>query len=90
MKPLVFILLYAVVANAWLPDDHGLFDKRRRLSKPHSPYSRKIRGVNLGSLFVVEPWMIPKEWANMGCEGTNSEFDFVKALGQRKSEQGVP
>lgn len=27
----------------------------------------KIRGVNLGGLFIVEPWMMPGEWSSMGC-----------------------
>ena len=41
-----------------------------------------IRGVNLGSLFIVEPWMASDEWANMGCGSAKSEFDCVSALGQ--------
>lgn len=42
----------------------------------------KIRGVNLGGLFVVEPWMMQDEWSAMGCGGKTSEFDCVLALGQ--------
>ncbi|KAJ3380280.1 hypothetical protein HDU84_006047, partial [Entophlyctis sp. JEL0112] len=41
-----------------------------------------IRGVNLGSLFVFEPWMSSTQWASMGCAGTASEFDCVSAMGQ--------
>jgi len=42
----------------------------------------KVRGVNLGSLFIVEPWMMSNSWSTMGCGGQNSEFDCVSALGQ--------
>ena len=41
-----------------------------------------IRGVNLGSLFVFEPWIAESEWSNIGCGGTASEFDCGKKLGQ--------
>ena len=33
------------------------------------PAAGKIRGVNLGSLFVVEPWMAADAWSAMGCGG---------------------
>ncbi|KAI9729166.1 MAG: hypothetical protein M1834_007073 [Cirrosporium novae-zelandiae] len=46
------------------------------------PYTLPIRGVNLGSLFVFEPWLAETEWTRIGCEGKNSEFDCVSALGQ--------
>ena len=41
-----------------------------------------IRGVNLGSLFVFEPWIAEQEWSKIGCGGQNSEFDCGKKLGQ--------
>lgn len=85
MKLIAFFFLFATVTHAWLPADRGLFKGKGRLSKPRYPGSEKIRGVNLGSLFVVEPWMIQKEWTAMGCAGTNSEFDCVKALGQAEA-----
>ncbi len=46
------------------------------------PGSGKIRGVNLGSLFVYEPWIARDNWNNMGCAGLESEFDCVMHLGQ--------
>ncbi|KAL0635795.1 hypothetical protein Q9L58_005228 [Maublancomyces gigas] len=46
------------------------------------PAADKIRGVNLGGLFIVEPWMMSDEWNAMGCGGTQSEFDCVLRLGQ--------
>jgi len=47
------------------------------------PASGKIRGVNLGGLFIVEPWMMPDEWNTMGCSAYGSEFDCVSGLGQQ-------
>jgi len=41
-----------------------------------------IRGVNLGGLFIVEPWMMSSEWAAMGCSAYQSEFDCVSGIGQ--------
>lgn len=46
----------------------------------------KIRGVDLGSLFVFEPWMASDIWANnIGCGNQNSEFDCVNYLGQSQA-----
>lgn len=39
---------------------------------------RKIYGVNLGSWLVVEPWMLPQEWLNMGGE---NNCDCTKCIG---------
>ena len=48
------------------------------------PMNPTIRGVNLGSLFVFEPWIGVSTWTNkMGCtdSGYNSEFDCMLKLG---------
>lgn len=42
----------------------------------------KIRGVNVGTMFVFEPWIDQDEWSSMGCSGQESEFDCVSSLGQ--------
>lgn len=47
----------------------------------------KIRGVNLGSLFVFEPWIATTEWSNIGCGGQESEFDCVMNTGQQRSNE---
>lgn len=47
------------------------------------PY--KIRGVNLGSLFIVEPWMSSNIWKSIGCGNTASEWDCVSTLGRDKA-----
>ena len=49
------------------------------------PSNLPIRGVSLGSQFIVEPWMANDEWNSMGCGGTNSEFDCVSKLGQAQA-----
>ncbi|KAF8512338.1 glycoside hydrolase superfamily [Gautieria morchelliformis] len=57
----------------------------------------KVYGVNLGSWLVLEPWMLPNEWARMGgdlcflngscADCAASEFDLVKKLGQEKADE---
>jgi len=54
----------------------------RSATKRWLPASGKIRGVNLGSMFVFEPWIAENEWNSMGCGPYNSEFDCVSGLGQ--------
>lgn len=85
------------LASAWLPGEHrdifssdgkNLFNQTIPSSSSNGtekrwlPASGKIRGVNLGSLFVFEPWIGESEWSSMGCGGQKSEFDCVMHLGQ--------
>ena len=44
------------------------------LTKRWLPGKTPIRGVNLGSQFIIEPWMASTEWNSMGCGGSKSEF----------------
>ena len=96
-----FALLALLVshASAWFPevqkhilaaDGTNLFSdnetaQSNTTSKRWLPASGKIRGVNLGSLFIFEPWLASTEWSNMGCGSYNSEFDCVSALGQSQA-----
>ncbi|KAH9851872.1 glycoside hydrolase family 5 protein [Lenzites betulinus] len=57
------------------------------LQKAAAAASGKIYGVNLGGWLVLEPWMLPAEWAAMGGESCNtcsdciaSEFAFAQAF----------
>ncbi|KAK3940397.1 endo-beta-1,6-glucanase [Diplogelasinospora grovesii] len=94
------LAVLASVGHAWLPsvDDHhagarklvdrngfSLFnDTTFGHEKRWLPASGKIRGVNLGSLFVYEPWIASNTWTNtMQCTGSgyNSEFDCMTKLG---------
>ena len=42
----------------------------------------EVRGVNLGSHFLAEPWMMNDEWNSMGCGNYLSEFECVRHIGQ--------
>jgi hypothetical protein len=88
---------FLLPASAWLPGVHktlvsengtNLFNstpgyyRNSTKTKRWTPASGKIRGVNLGSMFVFEPWIAETAWSNMGCGSYNSEFDCVSGLGQ--------
>jgi glucan endo-1,6-beta-glucosidase len=95
---------FAFTALAWLPSKRNLFNVTSptdafevdlsagngRTVKRTLPSSGKIRGVNLGSLFIVEPWMAKDEWSKLGCssldEKHDSEFDCVSKLGQTAAD----
>ena len=89
------VLGLTAIVKAWLPSDRNLFGNSTanakwetlpagngRTVKRWLPASGKIRGVNLGAMFIVEPWMASTEWSNMGCGAYQSEFDCVSGLGQ--------
>ncbi|PVI00523.1 glycoside hydrolase family 5 protein [Periconia macrospinosa] len=94
---IVNLLALSGAVTAWLPSERNLFGEQPnsvarnlpagqgRSVKRFDPSFNKIRGVNLGSLFIIEPWMASSEWNSMGCGGTNSEFDCMRKLGK---EQG--
>lgn len=47
----------------------------------------KIRGVNVGTMFIFEPWIDNEEWSSMGCQDQQSEFDCVSSLGQDDADK---
>lgn len=55
--------------------------KKRFLPGNYGNDKGKIRGVNLGSLFVLENWLADDVMKSWDCP-TTSEFDCVSALGQ--------
>ncbi|KAK9852659.1 hypothetical protein MYU51_007775 [Penicillium brevicompactum] len=79
MKPKSFISLLGSIplASAWLPTDEG-----RNLTTFDKTGTSKIRGVNLGSSFIIEKWMANGEWNDMGCGDYNSEWGCVQGIGQ--------
>ena len=94
---IVAILSWALLSHAWMPVHKDLFGasngtapgnstispkNRGKISRRWLPATNKIRGVNLGAMFLSEPWMMGNEWNTMGCQGTISEFDCVAKLGQ--------
>ncbi|GMG31317.1 unnamed protein product [Aspergillus oryzae] len=77
LQSLIVLLGTAPLALAWLPTDQG-----RSLSTFTNTNTTKIRGVNLGSHFIMEKWMASSEWSSMGCGDYKSEWDCVKGTGQ--------
>ncbi|GAA5879786.1 hypothetical protein JCM16303_004177 [Sporobolomyces ruberrimus] len=41
----------------------------------------KLRGVNLGSLFILEPWMAGKSWDKLGCSEFLDEWTCNESRG---------
>ncbi|TVY65554.1 putative glucan endo-1,6-beta-glucosidase B, partial [Lachnellula suecica] len=90
--------LFAPPVLGWLPggdkeirgvDGNSHFSLSPSLSSAHRRSialpTGKIRGVNLGSLFVFEPWLATQTWKKMGCGASLTEFDCVSKLGQSKA-----
>ena len=63
-------------------DGVNLFEQR----SVGGPTKTGVRGVNLGSLFVFEPWIASDIWNNMCGSDSKSEFDCVSKLGQDKAD----
>jgi glucan 1,3-beta-glucosidase len=58
--------------------------QRRDLSFDYN--NDKVRGVNIGGWFVLEPWITPSifdQWANGG--GVLDEYTYCQALGQSEA-----
>ncbi|KAI4870992.1 glycoside hydrolase family 5 protein [Hypoxylon rubiginosum] len=79
-----FITAFLALASAEIAKSIPLEDRSdsTQLSRRWLPNVDKIRGVNLGSHFIIEPWMAYDEWASMGCGSANDEWQCVNALGQ--------
>jgi glucan 1,3-beta-glucosidase len=64
-----------------------LTDSRREKRQLTFDYNNeKIRGVNLGGWFVLEPWITPsifQQWANGG--GVVDEYTYTQTLGQTEA-----
>ncbi|OOO07157.1 glycoside hydrolase family 5 [Aspergillus oryzae] len=71
----------ATLTVAWLPTTDKTITSSNGTDLFKASHG-KIRGVNLGSQFVFEPWIATKAWSELGCEGQESEFDCVMKLGQ--------
>ena len=97
----IAVTIYAGFSLAWMPTRDDPLIKRGK-SPPQATLIRKenqnlntrwlpnnlpIRGVNLGSQFIIEPWMANDEWNSMGCGSTSSEFDCVSKLGQAQANK---
>lgn len=84
---LLFLPFITTLVHAWLPTDKG-----HSLSAFTNGGTSKIRGVNLGSLFVFEPWMARSYWKNtLGCKDSSgnayhAEWDCVQGIGQNAAD----
>lgn len=77
------ILAFSTIANGWMPgkdhpitarDGTNLFaSKAPATGGRWLPTITPIRGVNLGSLFIFEPWIASVAWKAMGCSDYKSE-----------------
>ncbi len=92
---LLTLLQLAGLAAAWMPRDRNYFkrdentltDGLRSFKNRRQIAPQEIRGVNLGGLFIVEPWMASTAWNTIGCADQKSEFDCVVKLGQERANQ---
>lgn len=50
------------------------------------PITDTVRGVNLGSQFIIEPWMTYDEFNAMGCGELQDETSCVSKLGQETAD----
>ncbi|KAM0517652.1 hypothetical protein ACHAPE_004624 [Trichoderma viride] len=77
-----FSLLVAST-SAWTPQSNAkVFSRDTKGVMRWLPGNDKFRGVNLGSQFIIEPWMASDEFTGMGCGGLNDEWSCVQSLGQ--------
>lgn len=88
-----FLLTLTPLASAWLPgiekdvfasDGTNLFQSKISSGRNQERFlssSNKIRGVNLGSMFVFEPWIASGLW-NAMCGNTKAESECTASLGQ--------
>ncbi|KAE8393156.1 putative glucan endo-1,6-beta-glucosidase B [Aspergillus alliaceus] len=72
--------ILATLTLAWLPSNKRVTSSNG--TDLFAPSDGKIRGVNLGTQFVFEPWIAMQAWSEIGCEGEQSEYDCVAKLGQ--------
>ncbi|KAE8147222.1 putative glucan endo-1,6-beta-glucosidase B [Aspergillus avenaceus] len=81
LKQLTTFGALITTAVAWLPwTDKGVVS--RNGTNLFASSGGKIRGVNLGSQFVFEPWIAMQAWSAIGCKDEKSEYDCVAKLGQ--------
>ncbi|KAF9771352.1 hypothetical protein IL306_011011 [Fusarium sp. DS 682] len=77
---------FLAAAEAWTPQSRAIAKANgEKLTERWLPNGDKIRGVNLGSQFIIERWMCEESWKNMGCSAYNDEWACVKGIGQDKA-----
>ncbi|KAK7607913.1 glucan endo-1,6-beta-glucosidase B [Phyllosticta paracitricarpa] len=70
------LLISALLVRAWLPDSAP---SSASLSAFANSVTIKIRGVNAGSQYILEPWMAADVWQNtLGCGDAQAERQCVE------------
>ncbi|KAK7535604.1 glucan endo-1,6-beta-glucosidase B [Phyllosticta citricarpa] len=70
------LLISALLVRAWLPDSAP---SSASLSAFANSGTIKIRGVNAGSQYILEPWMAADVWQNtLGCGDAQAERQCVE------------
>ncbi|KAK8151162.1 glucan endo-1,6-beta-glucosidase B [Phyllosticta citrichinensis] len=77
MRRTLFALLNsALIVRAWLPDNAP---SSASISAFANSGTSKIRGVNAGSQYILEPWMAADVWQNtLGCGDAQAERQCVE------------
>ncbi|KAK8160298.1 glycoside hydrolase superfamily [Phyllosticta citrichinensis] len=77
MRRTLFALLNsALIVRAWLPDNAP---SSASISASANSGTSKIRGVNAGSQYILEPWMAADVWQNtLGCGDAQAERQCVE------------
>jgi aryl-phospho-beta-D-glucosidase BglC (GH1 family) len=86
ISKLAALTTLASLANAWLPEENKSINSTSGTNLFESSHG-KIRGVNLGTQFIFEPWIAESAWSSMGCQNQASEFDCVLSLGQEAANK---
>ncbi|KAI6756965.1 hypothetical protein HG530_011563 [Fusarium avenaceum] len=80
------LCLFLGAASAWTPQSRVVARANgEKLTERRLLDDKKIRGVNLGSQFIIERWMAEESWKTMGCSAYNDEWQCVKGIGQDKA-----
>lgn len=77
---------YCKYFRLWKEQELILLRNERQLSFDYN--GGKVRGVNLGGWFVLEPWITPSifsQWANGG--GVVDEYTYTAALGKDEASR---
>ncbi|OAQ83594.1 endo-beta- - protein [Purpureocillium lilacinum] len=82
MRSVVVTAVFLATASAWTPQSRYKASGKDAKGLTWLPGNDKFRGVNLGSQFIIEPWMAADEFSSMGCGGLNDEWSCVEKLGQ--------
>ncbi|KAH7022269.1 glycoside hydrolase superfamily [Ilyonectria destructans] len=80
--------LFFATAEAWTSQSRAAaLENGERLTERWLSSDAKMRGVNLGSQFIVERWMAEGSWKEMGCGKYNDEWACVEAIGQTAADK---